>query len=264
MRKLTNSTIVVALVMALLTSGLLVGCQTEGETTQGSGNLITKELDFNDYNRLKVEPSFGVDIVQSDSYSINITADDNLIEYVQVTQVGETLNIGLKSCDCSFTSLIAEITMPDLYQLDFSSSIHGVVRGFHLSHDLVIHLSASSFLEIIDMSVGDITLDLSASSRVSGEITADNSILDISSSSSVELEGSANDLVIDAAGSSYIQLRNFPVKDADVTLRGSCHATVNLYGILDADVSGSSHLKYIGEPTVGDIYVSDSSTLEPE
>ena len=35
-----------------------------------------------------------------------------------------------------------------------------------------------------------------------------------------------------------------------------------LVGILDADVSGASTLEYIGEPTMDDVNISDSSTLK--
>ena len=53
----------------------------------------------------------------------------------------------------------------------------------------------------------------------------------------------------------------FPVHNADVKLSGASQATVNLDGRLDADLSGASHLEYIGEPTMGVMTTSGASTV---
>jgi len=71
--------IVAVLLVALLTSGLLVGC---GGMMIGSGDLATEEFNFSDFTRVEVGSAFEVEIVQSDSYRVSITADDNLFDYI--------------------------------------------------------------------------------------------------------------------------------------------------------------------------------------
>ena len=226
------------IVAVLLLFGLLAGCAGEGV---GSGNLDTEEFNFSDFTRIEAGSAFGVEIVQSGSYSISITADDNLLKYIEVSKEGETLKVGVKSGAYSFTTLRAEITMPDLYELSLSGATHGTVQGFSSSHDFI--------------------LDLSGASTVTGDVTAGDAEFNLSGASTVELQGSASDIVIEASGASSVELAGFPVNNADVKLSGASRGTVNLDGRLDADLSGASKLSYIGEPTMGTINISGGSTL---
>jgi hypothetical protein len=208
----------------------------------GSGNLETEEYAFTDFTKVEIGSAFEFEINQSSSYSINVTADDNVIDYVQVSQVGQTLKIRLERV--SFlgpVTLRASVTVPQLHGLTASGASHGTVSGFSSSEDL------------------DITV--SGASRVTGDITAGNVEFDISGASSIQLEGSADDMVADVSGASSLNLDDFTVNNADVDFSGASSGTINLDGRLDADLSGASRLWYIGEPTMGDINTSGASTI---
>jgi len=255
-----KNAIAAVLVAVLLTLGLLAGCV--GGVVTGSGNLVTEEMDFSGFTRVEAGYAFEVEITQSDSYSVSITADDNLFEYIQVSKEGETLKIGRKpALSYISTTLRAKITMPDLYELSLSGATRGTVQGFSSSHDFILDLSGASSLDMVEMSAGDVEFDISGASRVTGDITAGDAEFDVSGASTVQLEGSATDIVVDASGASRAELAAFPVNNVDVTLSGASHGTVNLDGILDADLSGASKLSYIGEPTMGTINTSGASTL---
>ena len=51
----------------------------------GPDNLVTEEIEFIDFSIVKASHAFEVDIIQSSSFSINITAS----EYVDVARTGE-------------------------------------------------------------------------------------------------------------------------------------------------------------------------------
>ena len=252
--------IVAVLVAILLSSGLLAGCVGG---VGGSGNLDTQEFNFSGFNRVDVGHAFEVEIIQSDSYSVSITADDNLFKHIQVSKQGETLKIGLKlpPSRLLFTTLRAKITMPELYALELSGATRGTVEGFSSTEDFELELSGASSLDISDMAADDIEFDLSGASKVTGDITAGDAEFDVSGASKVRLQGSASDIVIDASGASQLSLDNFPGDNADIKLSGASWATVNLDGRLDVDLSGASKLDYIGEPTMGNIEISGGSTL---
>ena len=91
MRKLATSIVGVVLAAALLTSGLLVGC---GVAIEGSGNLKTESFDLSDFTRVDISSAFEVEIAQSGSYSVSITADDNLFDHIAVSKQGTTLKMG--------------------------------------------------------------------------------------------------------------------------------------------------------------------------
>ncbi|UCE29385.1 MAG: DUF2807 domain-containing protein [Candidatus Bathyarchaeota archaeon] len=209
----------------------------------GSGNLIAQENDLSDFTTVDVGNAFDIEITQSNSYSINITADDNLFDYIEVFKTGEKLTIRLMSgYSYRFVTTRAEITMPGLYELQCSGATHGTVVGFNSSHEFVLGLSGASSLN------GDFT-------------TSEDAQFTLSGASFVELEGAANDLGTSASGASHLDLEDFPVHNADVNLSGASHATVNLDGELDGNLSGASHLLYTGDPTTIDVSTSGFSTV---
>ena len=223
----------------------------------GSGDLETETYVFTDFAEVEIGSAFEFEIKQSSSYSINITADDNVMEYVQVSKDGQTLKIGLRtgihigsatfSISCGALPLLesvtlkASVTMPQLHGLTASGASRGTISDF----------SSAEYLDIT----------ISGASRVIGDITAGNVGFGISGASTIQLEGSANDIDANVSGASSLNLENFTVNDADINFSGASSGTVNLDGRLDANLSGASRLWYIGEPTATDINTSGASTV---
>ena len=260
-RQCVKRAIVAVLLAVFVLSGLFAGCV--GGVIIGSGNLETQEMDFSGFTSVEVGHAFEVEIARSDSYSVIITADDNLFEHIQVSQAGETLTVGVKPLSGYLSgTLKAEITMPALTGLDLSGATRGSVEGFSSPEDFDLDLSGASSLDMTNMAAGGIKFDLSGASSVSGDITATgDGHFDLSGASRVELAGSASDIVIEASGASSLNLADLPVNNANVRLSGASQATVNLDGRLDANLSGASRLSYIGEPTLGNISTSGGSTV---
>ena len=228
----------------------------------GSGNLETKQFNFSDFTKLDISSAFEFEIFQSGSYSISITADDNLFEHIQVSKEGETLKIGLKTLtSLGPVTMKAVITMPQLRGMDISGASKGSVSNFSSTENLDIEASGASSLELVEISAGDVEFDVSGASKATGDITASIVDFDVSGASTVQLEGSASDIVAGVSGASRMKLAGFTVNNADVSLSGASNGTVNLSGKLDANLSGASKLEYIGEPTMGAINTSGASTL---
>ncbi|MFC2068552.1 GIN domain-containing protein [Chloroflexota bacterium] len=251
--------VVAILAVTLLLSIMITGC--EG-VVRGSGNLETKQYNFNDFSRVDVGYAFKVEIDQSSSYSISITADDNLFEHIQVTKEGETLKIGLKRVlSLGSVTLRAKVTVPQLRGLDFSGATRGTVSGFSSTEKLEVNVSGASSLDLVDISAGDIKFEVSGASEVTGDIEAGDADFNISGASTVQLEGSAINIVADAFGASRVKMAAFSINNADIELSGASSGTVKLDGRLDADLSGASKLDYIGEPAMGTINISGGSSL---
>ena len=251
--------IVAVLVVTLLTSGLLVSC---GGVLTGSGKLKTQEYDFSDFDKVEISSAFEFEINQSSSYSVSVTADDNVIEHVRVSKDGQTLKIGLGTIPrLGPVTLEAVVTIPQLRGLDISGASHGTVSGFSSTENLDIDLSGASSLDLVDISAGDAKFDISGARKITGDLTTGDAEFDVSGASTVQLEGSAGDIVVEASGASRVKLAGFTVNNANVNLGGASTGTVNLVGRLDANLSGASKLEYIGEPTMGTINTSGASTL---
>ena len=214
--KLTTEVVLAVLV------ALLAGC-TGGYIT-GSGNVVTREETFTGFDQLDVSYGFKVDVRQAEDFSVVIHVDDNVEKYLEVAKKGSTLQIGLKpNVNVTSRTLQAEITMPELAELELSGGTHCTVTGFESTR----------------------ALDL-----------------DVSGGSHATLSGSAGDVTIDASGGSEADLSGFSVVDANVEASGGSEVTVNASGRLDADASGASHVYYLGSPTLGKIDTSGASSVK--
>ncbi|MFC2122661.1 head GIN domain-containing protein [Bacteroidota bacterium] len=231
--------VIASIAVVLLIAGLTAGC---GFVLTGSGNLETKEYAFTDFNRVEVSSAIEFEVSQSSSYSISVTADDNVIEKVKVTKEGDTLKIGIEIIPrLGSLTLKAVVTMPHLGALITSGASHGTVSGFN--------------------SASEVNIRASGASKVEGNIIAGDVDFNVSGASIVRLQGSAKDMVANVSGASHFHLGDFTVISADVNLSGASTGTVNVSGRLDANLSGASKLSYIGEPTMGAINTSGASAL---
>jgi len=248
--------VVLAVIMA---AGLLTACTV----VKGSGLLKTEEMDFSDFTRVEVDGAFEVEIVQSEWFSVSITVDDNLFDYIQVSKHGATLKIGIKPA-VIFHSAIqrVEIIMPELLGLEISGATQGVVTGFESMEDLDIEVSGASSLELEGIVAGDMTFDISGASQVAGEVGAGDVELGVSGASTVRLWGTAGDMELDVSGASNAELDDFPVSNADVNLSGASRAAVNVNGMMDVNLSGASKLTYKGNPTIGAVDISGASSMQ--
>jgi len=251
-----------SVILAVFLAGLFAGC---AGVVAGSGKQVTEAYDFAGFTRLEVGSTFELVVTRSASYSVSVTADDNLFQYIEVSQDGETLKIGLKSIiRLGPATLKAQVGMPLIRGLELSGASKGTLSGFSSQEEMDITVSGASSLELVDMTTGDLKLDVSGASRLNGSAAGGDADFEVSGASIVQLEGSAGNLVADASGASRIMLAAFTVANADVTLSGASSGTVNIRvgGRLDADLSGASRLEYIGEQiNLGSIHKSGASTL---
>jgi hypothetical protein len=230
---------VVVVVAAICTSSILWSWPG---VVIGSGNLETEQYGFANFTRVEISSAFEFQIRPSSSYSINVTADDNVIDHVQISQDGQTLKIRVGGVP-SFrrVTLKALVTMPQLGGLTVSGASRGTVANFN--------------------STEAVNIAVSGASRVTGDITAGDIGFDVSGASTIELEGSADNMVAAVSGASRFSLDDFTVNNANVNISGASTGTINLDGRLDANVSGASTLLYVGDPVMGTINVSGASTL---
>ncbi len=244
----------------LLLALMVVGCFG---AVRGSGDLATRQFDYSDFTRLKVGNAFEVKLWRSDSFNVVIKMDNNLFDYLNTSKSGDTLEIGLKSgySYFSYTARV-EITMPELGKLGFSGATSGTVSGFDSVQPFAVELSGASSLEMSDIATADVDFEISGASRLRGSITAGGKVkFDVSGASSVVLSGLADNLIADISGASSLDLEEFPVGDANVAFSGASNGKINMDGTLNADLSGASHLYYIGEPILGDLETSGASSI---
>jgi hypothetical protein len=239
MMKRAISIAVALLIMAMAVGGL----SCIGSTVNGSGNLTAETHDFTDFTSLEGQSGFELEVTAASTFSVEVTADDNVHQYIEVEQVGETLALRLRGNRFyGSLTLRAKITMPELYKLELSGGSRADIDGFSSTHTFVA--------------------DLSGGSQINGDLVAGDITMYLSGGSQVNLEGAGEDLFIDASGGSHLDLENFPITNAAIYMSGGSRATINISGTLDVDLSGGSRVEYVGTPTLGDLEMSGESKVE--
>ncbi len=220
---------------------LMVG--DAGRVVTGSGNLVTLEQTNQNFSRVEFSHAFQADITQGESYSVVITIDDNLEQYLQISQTGDTLKVGFQPGLLSLrnTTMRARITMPELTGVVGSGATQIRIDGFESGQDLRVNVSGASSLR--------------------GNIDAGNLNAEVSGASRLELTGQGQDGRINVSGASQANLANFRMQNVDVQVSGASRAEVNASGRLDADASGASMVLYSGDPTMGRIQTSGASNV---
>jgi len=236
------STILAIAIIAIVVAAVVVGAAA-WYLLNSPSNQKTQTYTFTDFTTINVSSAFKVNVTQSSQYSIIITANEELLDQIEVNKAENTLTIAVKpgAIFTNFNSQ-AQITMPKLESVVFSGATHGTAEGLNSQDSITIKLSGASSLDVKSFQAGNVTTD-------------------ISGASSFTATGTANDLVCTVSGASTLNLLNLEVNNANMNLSGASHATINVSGRLDADVSSASSLEYTGSPTLGTINSSGASTI---
>lgn len=238
--------VIIGSTISVVIAAILLGAWSPFGQIIGSENLVTQEKDVPDFAIVEVGGGFEVEIKQADSYNVHITTDDNVLDYVEVSSLSNRLTIGLRwGVSYQNVTLRANITMPELHKLVFSGGTQGSIDGFSGSHEFILELSGGSTLNGNYTTTGDCMFTVSGGSHLT------------------KLGGAANNLQIGASGGSNLNLLDFSVHNATIDLSGGGWIDINLDGRLDADVSGGSHIRYTGDPILGNIITSGGSIVEP-
>ena len=176
---------------------------------EGSGNVVTKDINVQGFDALNVSGVFSVLLTQGGKEAVRIEADDNLQEYFVVKNEGSTLSISMKK-DVNFSSkkkMKVYITFQKLKSMDLKT-VGDVSSDQNLSF---------TDLSLQNKSVGNLDLKLTAQT-----LTIDNK-----SVGNVKLNGKANNVTIKNKSVGSIQAANFVVQMMDIDNNGVGSAEVN-------------------------------------
>ena len=260
--RLSKKHLLVIIALLVVAVAGLPGCYG---ATRGSGSIVTRSFNFQDFNRVEVSHAFRAEIIRGSSFSVSVTADDNLFEYVNVTISGNILKIGMRPGYTYFPkALVARITMPDVDSVNIFGASRAELASFDLSHDFRAQVSGASTLELAGLRAEDVTLEAGTASRITGVLNALDVTIEATGASRVLLSGTARSLHLTGSAASNINLGEMKARDATIGLNGASSAEVNLSGRLDAGLTGASSLLYSGDPELGNINLSDFSSVNPK
>ncbi|ADJ26996.1 conserved hypothetical protein [Dehalogenimonas lykanthroporepellens BL-DC-9] len=251
---------VLVIVLVTVLAATAAGCFTVGSIV-GRGPVETRDFEFDSFTRLQVSSAFEVTVARSDEFSVSVTTNENLFDYLDLSRVGDTLSLRLKSGSYTFASLKARVTMPDIFSAEITSASEATISGFEFTHALNLTASGASQIHLTDMTTGELTLQVSGASRLTGDVNSGEGSFNISGASTLELSGSGGGLTVTGSGASTVALKEFTAGNIGLDFSGATTGSVRAGGRLDVTLSGASSLRYFGNPVIGDVNVSGGSSL---
>ena len=219
-----------------------------GKKIKGNGNVVTVERQVGSYEAITVGGFYEVTLVKGAEGKITMTAEDNILEYIETEVRGSTLtikskdNMQLKPSLGEKVSITIPIKEIDAIRLSGSGKVSSSVTLE--SDNFKVHTSGSRNAEL--------------------SIIANRITIISSGSSNITLGGSAKSLDITASGSSNLRAFELMSDTADIRSSGSSNIRIAVKDRIDLRSSGSSNIKYRGNPEKVHSKSSGSSNVSKE
>jgi hypothetical protein len=200
-----------------------------GKKMRGDGNWTTKERSYSSFDKIEVRGGIDVYITQGDFKPIKIETDENLQEFVEISQVGNTLIIETKSgYDLDPTQdMKVRVTAPVYKEIQASGAC-----------DIISENKINSAEAII--------FGVSGAGEIKIELSAPKVDVGISGAGSVSMVGETKDFNLELSGAGNAKCFDFKTETTDISISGAGEAEVFASVNLTGSISGAGSIKYKG------------------
>lgn len=266
------------------TLALLLVSTTGCIVVPGSGVPATQAYPLDAFRTLEARNLISVDITVGTEPSAEVTCDDNLFDYFDISVAADTLTVrtvpsgtALQTrLDCVMNLVVVDL---EAVRVSGSGDVTSQASFDQLSllttsgsGDLDFAVAGGDRVEVRASGSGDVQVDdlragtsLDAQSTGSGSlflegITADAVMLGLSGSGRASLVGHTTDLDLRISGSGGADASGMPTVDASVRLSGSGSADVRASGRVTGSLTGSGGLVVRGGADV-DVRTTGSGSV---
>ena len=210
------------------------------------GDTVVETRDVSSFSSVDLAMAADVYIQESNEYSVEIHASQNLQDIIKTKIKGDRLIIELKNNKClkGSSDVDVYVTAPNFDGLSVSGA--GTIYAFNKlnSPKMDIDISGAGEIEIDSL----LNNDFSAKISGSGEMFVVG--LDTSDTQEIKISGSGS-------------FKGFamPALSSDIRISGSGDCEVNVINSLSARISGSGDVRYMGKPLV-DSDISGAGTIK--
>lgn len=202
-------------ILMLALTGALTACTGDSgplTTIQGSGNVVTEERTVSGFTSVSLEGVGQLVIDQTGSESLTITADDNLLPYIETRVRGRQLIIGIQT-----NTIFRNVT------------------------DLTYHITADVLDSVELNGVGAIQVT---------HLNGDNWRANLSGGGNIVVSGTVDKQTVEINGAGAYTADELASREAVVRHSGAGLAVVQVSEQLDVRIDGMGSVEYLGNPTV--------------
>ncbi len=213
------------------------------EYIDGNGIVVSEQRLVTEFYGVENTTSFDVEIIADTAFSVEVTADENILALISTSVRGENLIIDAHYNMCFNTGyVLVEIHMPILERIELNGSGNMDILDFDCDY-LEVENSGSGNIDMTGIYATS-TVDI----RVEG-------------SGNVSISGKARRGDYTVSGSGSIYADDLLVDECYAVNSGSGNIYCFAYLLLDATVDGSGDIIYSGSPDVVRKTVNGSGTV---
>jgi hypothetical protein len=198
---------------------------------EGNGISRTESRSVSGFDQISSSGDFHVIVMPGSKYSVEVTAETNLLPYIETDVVGNTLKIRTQG----------------MYSLRVNDPIEIYITTPVLNG---VTLSGSGLIETGRFPSDDFRITLSGSGNIDTQISADKMKANVSGSGTIYIEGDAFESEFVISGSGIIKSYDLEQNICQAIISGSGDMYVNVSEAIDARISGSGRVNYINYPVV--------------
>lgn len=199
-------------------------------SVEGNGNIVKVQRDINSVDQLKVSGGFSVVLSQSESESLWVEADENLMDFI-VTRVNSgVLEISSKESIKGSSDIVIYLTVKDLSEIDLSGAVD-IKSEQELNFD-------------------EISISGSGASTLNLTLVTETITTDLSGANDVTLNGRAKNFIARLSGASDLNAFSFQVNNLNIKVTGAGDARVSVSETLRVSISGAGSVTYQGNPQI--------------
>ena len=225
----TLARIAIAALLALFTSSCAFDISF-GEGKRGNGQVVEESREVTDgFTAVYASEGLDVFVTQADKFSINVEADENIIDLIGTDirdgrlKIHAIENIGRATKN-------VYVTLPKVNVLETSSGADLIAQNTISSDKIELEASSGSDLEV--------------------ELDASTVVAESSSGADIKVSGKAETLYADASSGADIKARGLLTKKCIANASSGSDISVNVSESLTADASSGADISYTGEATV--------------
>ena len=197
------------LLPSLMSLILLTSCSDD--TITGSGKLVTETRTVSEFTSVSSEGVFEINITESDTQSVEVTADENIIHNVMTSVSGQELRLYLKGDSYENITLQSNIEVVGLNGISNSGVGNINATGVKNEGEFRVYNSGTAYISI---------------------------------------KGESTDLNILNEGTGDFKGFDFEVSSCEIENVGTGDIEVNCSESLDVTITGSGDVYYKGHPTI--------------
>ena len=224
--KLITILIAVAAACLLVTGCVFVKIKDSGTFSSGSvagnGIITEKTFDVGDFSRVEMSVPADVTYSVSESPSVLVRVDENLMEKITVSQVGDVLKI--KSTDKSFRNfkkLEIELSSSSLTALECNGAVDFNTVGTLSSESFALTCNGAADVEMKDLDARNVSFEVNGAGDIDVHLVdADVVSLEISGAGDATLTGKARETRVEINGAGDVDLSGLDYESLSKKVNG--------------------------------------------